>query len=784
MSSSTKDVVLAHLRKEKIKLWLPPYRNLPTAGAGDANVEALCRLAGSMQQSMPASSNNSIINARNNNSGDGHVGGGGTSATHHREYPSVEEICTVLKELQSHAIQKLKENNSINVKILASKQHFAPLLSTQKEDDATTASATNALFPSSWGDEVTIVSTSQKQKSDKALHLHVVNLSSSLTINQFSDDLCRVLDAKTVRVIWKGKNLGGEDGTLNKVMLGSSSSVQKKKCELLCLVTGVGYAPATQSTSMDAASAAATSQNNIRSESDIIASIRQAAHTIQLSNSSQRFEVTDQSGNLVPMLQCDTVAFMTALGLHRIGRSKMEKRDAFTAMMSDATTSATLNGGDDVTGRRDDIASALVFLLEADAEWNNSPALEGWQDKVDNYGLLQLDIAWCYLLLESLDGLTDAVRRLDIAERVLRKQVHSNFVTLAIAQADMDHPIPPMCAIFVRLFLLQGVANKMQNCNTTAAERLGWAQLLCTRLRSSAPPDSVEALCNAYFVDPSTAIAALRRSNGALDAAGNFITSDRDEEQQAAKKRRRQYRIGKCANGTDYLNLDLVPTLSGLLGFDCTAATAFDRGSEHGSFEDKQSTSTLIVVGLLRLSNNIIDQALELYNSIGADQVLRRVAHLDEASGRKKKQSKPKKPAEHEVQDVDVTMLVSMGVDESRARNALKATGNVESALLWLSKEDDGAGAVDDDKANENTKLIDGMPLAANGNLKSDDGSSSTRDHSGSDEGSDDTLVDDAFELLERELGNALGTDSKQLLEKEWLGVDMQDEWVMIQKYI
>ena len=67
MSSSTKDVVLAHVRKEKIKLWLPPYRNLPTAGAGDANDEALCRLAGSMQQSMPASSNNSIINTREPN---------------------------------------------------------------------------------------------------------------------------------------------------------------------------------------------------------------------------------------------------------------------------------------------------------------------------------------------------------------------------------------------------------------------------------------------------------------------------------------------------------------------------------------------------------------------------------------------------------------------------------------------------------------------------------------------------------------------------------------------
>lgn len=34
---------------------------------------------------------------------------------------------------------------------------------------------------------------------------------------------------------------------------------------------------------------------------------------------------------------------------------------------------------------------------------------------------------------------------------------------------------------------------------------------------------------------------------------------------------------------------------------------------------------------------------------------------------------------------------------------------------------------------------------------------------------------------LERELGNALGTDSKQLLGKRWLGVDMQGVWALIQ---
>ena len=67
-------------------------------------------------------------------------------------------------------------------------------------------------------------------------------------------------------------------------------------------------------------------------------------------------------------------------------------------------------------GPQEGVASALTFLLEADAEWKSSSALASWMDRVDNYGLLQLDIAWCYLLLRSLDNLPDAIARLHRAE--------------------------------------------------------------------------------------------------------------------------------------------------------------------------------------------------------------------------------------------------------------------------------------------------------------------------------------------------------------------------------
>ena len=426
---------------------------------------------------------------------------------------------------------------------------------------------------------------------------------------------------------------------------------------------------------------------------------------------------------------------------------------------------------DDDGDKKHSLASdALVFFLEADAEWNSSSTLEIWRNKVDNWGLLQLDIAWNYLLLGSLENLTDAVRRLEAAESVLRKQVHSNFVTLAVANAEAGNPIPPLCTIFVRLFLLQGVANKMRNCNKTAAERLGWARVLCQQLRASCPLVRVEILCGAYYVDPSTAISALRKCNGDPDAAGNFIASVRDDETRSAKKRKRQHKLGKCSNNIDFVNLDLVQTLSGMLGFRDVNSTDDGR--------DDQSTSKMIVIGLLRLTNNNGDKSLALYNEIGAEGVLQRAAQLDKDRGIRRTNIRN----EFEVSDVDVASLMSMGVEEERGRNALRATGNVDSALLWLLSKDDSisrSNAPDETKANDNGLTNEGTVNGEVGCSSSNESSSV----SSADVSSEGSSGEDAYDFLERELGQALSNDSKEMLEKEWLGVDLEEEWELIELY-
>ncbi|KAL7481126.1 hypothetical protein ACHAW6_006807 [Cyclotella cf. meneghiniana] len=698
---NTKDLILSHLRQQKIKLWLTPYYNYSSQQSND---EALRDLAASL-----------LTRIQN----DVYISNTEASAN-----LNVENIYNILIELRSPAVKKYIERHSVDFKIVMNDPNLISVIPSE--------------ITARWGDDVSIV----KNKSN-LLTIRVFGISSTLTVDALSEDLSRMFHDNAIRLIYRGKNLSSSGECIGTIVNKDGATAKK---EILCIISPTGakvnsisvHALSTTVATTTNATMQQTATTPIRTDESIISSIRQAAHILQYSSSSQ-FEITDQSGQLVSMSNEDSTAFLTALGLHRLGRSKMEKGHSDGMVTNDSF-----------------VASALTFLLEADAEWKSSLALTSWMNRVDNYGLLQLDIAWCYLLLRSLDNLPDAIARLDRAEAVLRKQVHSNFVTLALAQAEMGNPIPPLCSVFVRLFLLQGVAYKTMKNHAEASTRLEWARLLCQRLRTSSPSDTVDELCNVYsMTERSIVIAALRQKNGNPDEAGDLIAAGREEERLVAKKRMRQRKVGKCSNGSDWVNLDLVSTLAGLLGLNVEHVDQDDSSDSDGDADSRNqdSMSTSIVTGLLRLTNNNIEESLQLYNQIGAEKVFQRIDELDTLNGRRKRprEDRMKKSTKQRVQDVDVAILVSMGVEDSKAREALRATGNVDAALVWLS-------TVSDEDSDS--------PAAADDVVGTVDDPRSPN--------SSEAEELDAEKLLKTVLEKAIGNSKN--LENEGLGIDLNDE--------
>ena len=283
--------------------------------------------------------------------------------------------------------------------------------------------------------------------------------------------------------------------------------------------------------------------------------------------------------------------------------------------------------------------SSLVFLLQADDEWNSrlDPA---WKSRVDNYGHLQLDICWVYLRLESLEHLEDTLQRLAQAESALEKQVHINFRSLALEQARREEPVPAVAATFVRLYLLQGVAyyhhhyyqqqqqqqggasgggSILSSSNRNKSrERLDWAWALARSLRAVSPPDRVAQICQAVGVSKPVAIAALRQTNGDLNQAAERAASDAAKAAESSKRRHRQNRLGLCANGRDHVDLEVLAQLQTALdlgGGVAESAAAAGRSSHHP-----------VASGLLRLSDNHLDRAIDLYQEVHRDHACHFVA--------------------------------------------------------------------------------------------------------------------------------------------------------------
>jgi hypothetical protein len=598
-----------------------------------------------------------------------------------------------LRDLQRHALEKLRNKGrlleELHIKILGT----------------TVPSCSN--FPEKWAQSV--------ESSPNSIRL--VRPNPDLTLAELSKDLqSSVLDVTAgIRLIHKGRALQRGATHLNELAAGAGAS----KTSVLCLVQTTTEPQTTPSP-----------------DDELVASIRTAASKLQ---SRSVLDITDSSGNLVSMSHGDRLAFLTALGLHAIGRQRM---------------------------RENRLESALVLLLQADQEWGRLN--ESWRVRVDNYGLLQLDVCWIYLKFESMENLPDVTERLERAESALRKQVHANFVTLALVQADMNNPVPALSAVFVRLFLLQGVAQHYQLNTAKSKERLDWAWALAKSLRAVSPPDAVARLCEAVEVTPHQAISALRRTNGNVDQAAEMIQKEEADAERATEDRYKQRKYGLCENGTDYVNLQRLDQLKPLLGLP--------------PGDDERVAS-----GLLRLANNNLDRALDRYQTCSRDEstVLQQVADLDQSQG------VPRKRSRVDVDEIALASLESMGVDDATARRALQEnSNNVEMALLWLTNQNSSMPA-----NSEGNAVVQATTVSVN---QEDAISVSSRDSS-TNQGQVATTPAsasiraanvvtpqgdaerEAINVLKQVLGEVLEEQHKG--DEEFLGSSLDEEWGYIEEF-
>lgn len=656
---SLADRVRGELRKDKVKLWEPPYTPEGSVAGIPGEVRAL---AATYAVSLEV------------------------------EAPAVE---AALEELRQHAIAKLKVKTRVSLqgKVLGSSAALAK------------------------GSEL----TAEFEVADKGVTVRTA--------------LCRQLGVLRLKVLAGGRALVDEQ-SLGEQGWASDQERENKPLRVLLLCSGTApevqamaepaAAPAepTKEAAADVPASASTAAPEVEpaaADQCPVQTIREAAEKLTAEGFGD-FELSDaNTGRLVPIPPAARQALITAIALHARGRELL---------------SGGLSGGE---GPAAGPAAALEFLSEADACFERCRAAGAGQllEQLENFGQLQLDICWAYALLGDSDRLPDAEARLYVAERMIRRQVDSNFLTLAEVKAEQGQTLPPEVLPSVRLWLLRGVARRYRGNMVGAKEDLMRAALFLQSLKVD--NGAVDALL-ALGATRQQAVAALRRCGGHADNAGAELLAAAPRREAAQRERNEQRRLGQTQDGS-FVDPDLVQQLTGM-GLDRKAA-----------------------VEALKKTNNDLAAALDAAQ-----------AEQQKAAG------------DAPVDELALAQLISMGFDQEKSEAALRAVGSggVEAAILKLTSmevEEAPSAAAEADKEEGGT----GGKRSAEADA---DAEAATRRKLAQEEADRDVAkrkaeqeqaLDEAREVVERELGRCLRRGD---LEDDIAGAWLEDEEALVQQHL
>lgn len=336
-------------------------------------------------------------------------------------------------------------------------------------------------------------------------------------------------------------------------------------------------------------------------------------------------QVADQSGKPLELPLEEKKALAVALALHEKGRSAL---------------------------KREDYSLALVFLLEADREY--SQCKSELLNAVDNYALLHLDVAWCYLCLHCLQELPDASQRLSRCEDRLQATYGRNMERLMVLKGTTGME----AALFFRLHLLQAIAAYHQGHMDEAKPLFLRAS---TEMAALKVDDGILAELVSLGYTASEARQALRATGGDSARAVEHIKttrrekeSIRKEEEKKARDARLRRKLGKCANGKDWVDVGLYKAMKGM---------GFPPGPSQMALAQ---TNNDVNAAIHHLQENP-----ELFHTHDPE------ADKPSGSGKKKKKV--------EIDAAMITQMTGMGYAETLARKALKKSGgDIQKALSDL----------------------------------------------------------------------------------------------------
>lgn len=309
-------------------------------------------------------------------------------------------------------------------------------------------------------------------------------------------------------------------------------------------------------------------------------------------------QVADQAGNTLNLPPEEKKALVIAMSLHEKGRAALKKQD---------------------------YSLALVLFLEADKEFSRcqSQLLKS----VDNYAVLNLDIAWCYLCLRSVTHIPDAEQRLHVCEQNFHQSYGPNLERLMALKGTTGNE----AALFMRLHLLQAIVLFHQNKRQEAAKLFERADQELAALKVD--DHSLSTLMELGYKAVEARL-GLRATHGDLNAAVEYINKRRKDRAEAKLREleeiqlnRERKRLGRCADGSQWVEPKFHKLLMGM-GYSSEAARmALQQSNNNVSLsvqiiQEHPNLLNMASTSKFKIGKDILEQVI----SVGFDPRMAKIA--------------------------------------------------------------------------------------------------------------------------------------------------------------